>query len=212
MTTRSVEDTLREEYSDLLPDIRRTVGELDARARYAMMPIALGLKLRHEQIVVRSRVKDCESAIGALRRRQEGKLFDQAAPEKYYLKNLPDLAGVRILVFPRQHVDNVKTAMHSAFPSWQADHILDEDGEQVLAWKHNGFCTGSHRVRCEYQIVPMLVGLFWEVEHAAIYKPDRQLMGVSREPLMRERTQVVLAALKDFEEEFVRQVSEAARG
>ena len=79
MTTRSVEDTLREEYSDLLPDIRRTVGELDARARYAMMPIALGLKLRHEQIVVRSRVKDCESAIGALRRRQEGKLFDQAA-------------------------------------------------------------------------------------------------------------------------------------
>jgi hypothetical protein len=52
----------------------------------------------------------------------------------------------------------------------------------------------------------MLIGLFWDVEHAAIYKPDRKLLGVTREPVMQERTHQVYAALRDFEEEFSRQV------
>ena len=46
------------------------------------------------------------------------------------------------------------------------------------------------------------IGLFWEVEHAAIYKPAPQLRGVAREPAMQERTRVVLKALGAFEQEF----------
>jgi hypothetical protein len=65
-------------------------------------------------------------------------------------------------------------------------------------------------VRCEYQVTSLLVGLFWDVEHAAIYKPDPELMGVTRAPLMRERTSAVFAALKEFEAEFVRQVAAAS--
>ncbi len=56
----------------------------------------------------------------------------------------------------------------------------------------------------------MLIGLFWDVEHAAIYKPDRKLQGVTREPVMQERTRHVYTASREFEEEFTRQV-EAAR-
>jgi hypothetical protein len=40
----------------------------------------------------------------------------------------------------------------------------------MLGPKYHGFCAVSSRIRCEYQIVPMLLGLFWEVEHSAMYK------------------------------------------
>jgi hypothetical protein len=211
MTARTVEDRLREAYFGLLPDVRAALVELEALASYAVMPVALQLKQRHERLVLRSRVKECESAIGSLRRREEAKQFDPSQPEKYRLDSLPDLAGTRVFVFPSAPIESVREAMESAFPSWAADHVVDPRTGSVLAWKHHGFCPGNPHVRCEYQIVPMLIGLFWDVEHAAIYKPDRNLIGVTHAPLMQERTHQVYAALKDFEEEFTRQI-EAASG
>lgn len=59
-------------------------------------------------------------------------------------------------------------------------------------------------MRSEYQIVPMLVGLFWEVEHSAIYKPSPRLKGVTQARGMRQRTQEVFHALEAFEDEFER--------
>jgi hypothetical protein len=209
MTARTVEDRLREEYFRLLPEVTAALVELEALARFAIMPVALSLKQRHERLVLRSRVKDCESAIGALLRREEGKVFDGTTPEKYRLDSLPDLAGVRVLVFPSAPIEGVREAMRSAFPSWTPDHVSDQKAASVLAWKYRGFCPGNARVRCEYQVVPMLIGLFWDVEHAAIYKPDRKLVGVTREPLMQERTHAVYAALKEFEEEFAKQIQAA---
>ncbi len=48
----------------------------------------------------------------------------------------------------------------------------------------------------------MLTGLFWEVEHSAIYKPSPRLRGVAGHYRMKERTLEVYRALQDFEEEF----------
>jgi len=48
----------------------------------------------------------------------------------------------------------------------------------------------------------MLTALFWEVEHAAIYKPSPSLKGIARSPQMRLRTTEVLDALRTFEDEF----------
>lgn len=48
----------------------------------------------------------------------------------------------------------------------------------------------------------MLTGLFWEVEHSAIYKPDVGLSGIAEHFGMRERTRDVAKALKAFEEQF----------
>jgi ppGpp synthetase/RelA/SpoT-type nucleotidyltranferase len=49
--------------------------------------------------LVTSRVKECESALDSLRRRQEGATFDSGRPELYSLDKLNDLAGVRVLAF-----------------------------------------------------------------------------------------------------------------
>jgi hypothetical protein len=38
----------------------------------------------------------------------------------------------------------------------------------------------------------MLTGLFWEVEHSAIYKPDARLSGIADHFGMRERTRDVV--------------------
>lgn len=48
----------------------------------------------------------------------------------------------------------------------------------------------------------MLTGLFWEVEHSAIYKPDPRLNGIAEDRGMRERTTDVVNALRAFEEQF----------
>ena len=59
---RTIEDRLREEYFDLLPDIRRVVDELEAEVRHCLVPISLGLD-KYERLVVTSRIKECESAL-----------------------------------------------------------------------------------------------------------------------------------------------------
>ena len=69
----------------------------------------------------------------------------------------------------------------------------------------------GNRVRGEYQIVPMLTGLFWEIEHSTIYKPTPELKGVAQSLGMQQRTQEVLDALKKFEEEFEQLVRRSSR-
>ena len=71
---------------------------------------------------------------------------------------------------------------------------VQADGE-VQAPKYCGYCR-------EPAIVSMLTGLFWEVEHSAIYKPDPRLNGIAEDRGMRERTTDVVNALRAFEEQF----------
>jgi hypothetical protein len=52
----------------------------------------------------------------------------------------------------------------------------------------------------------MLIVLFWQVEHSAIYKPSPQLKGVVASLEIRQRTREVLQALRAFEDEFERLV------
>jgi hypothetical protein len=93
---RTIEDRLREEYFQLLPEIRRVAGQLESQINYHLLPIANALE-PHEQLIVKSRIKECESAVDALRRRiQEGGIFrswtadhvkddeDQVLALKYY--------------------------------------------------------------------------------------------------------------------------------
>jgi ppGpp synthetase/RelA/SpoT-type nucleotidyltranferase len=199
---RTVEDRLREEYFDLLPDIRRVVDELESEVRYCLVPISLGLD-RFERLVVTSRIKECESALDSLRRRQEGATFDTGRPELYSLDSLNDLAGVRVLAFPHSRLGEADRKLRERFPSWKADPIPGyNENDEPLALKYFGYCKASDRIRAEFQIVPMLTALFWEVEHSVIYKPSPSLKGVARSLEMQQRTRDVLKALKAFEDEF----------
>lgn len=202
MTTRSIEDRLREEYFDLLPKIRLIGQKLEAEVRYRLIPILNTLE-PHQRFEVTSRIKECESAIASLRRRQEPSIFDEEQPEKYCLTQLKDLAGVRILAFPRGLIARIDKCIKRYFDSWNADHVPGyKEGDEKQALKYFGYCSPEGTIYAEIQIVPMLTGLFWKVEHEAIYKPKPEFKGIANPLEMKERTQDVLDALKAFEETF----------
>lgn len=208
MPERTPEDLLREQYFDLLPEIRNVTENLEAEVRYY---VRRNFRDLHpgEQIVVRSRIKECESAVDSLRRRQKEALaFDPA--EKYTLLELKDLAGVRVLAFPRARRTELNEKLREVFPAWDRDPF-QIDPEETFGYKYSGFHEVSNRVRGEYQIVSMLVGLFWEVEHSAVYKWTPKLRGATRSSPMRERNQEVLLSFAAFEEEFERIRNEALR-
>ncbi len=208
MIGRTIEDRLREEYFDLLPDIRRVAEQLKAQIRYYTLPILRSLN-RPERLDVTSRIKECDSAVDALRRHQEGGTFDTDRPELYTLSTLPDLAGVRVLAFPRGRLSEIDQVLRERFPSWHPDPVRAENGD-LLAYTYYGYCSeASSRVQSEYQVVPMLTGLFWEVEHSAMYKPHPRLKGIDRSLEMRKRREGVYSALQRFEDEFERLVSGA---
>ncbi|MCK5591583.1 MAG: hypothetical protein KAI72_06475 [Candidatus Pacebacteria bacterium] len=201
MNGSNIVNRLRDEYFRLLPYICKVKEQLEAEIKYFLIPIVNNLKA-HQRLVVVSRIKECESAINALRsKRQEGGAFDK--DKNYSLKDLKDLAGVRILLFPRSLENNVNNIIRNKYTKWTSDPILGfEDTDAPLALKYYGYCSDSNKIYGEIQIVPMLTGLFWEVEHAAIYKPKPELKGAVKSLEMRERTQEVLNALKLFEQEF----------
>jgi ppGpp synthetase/RelA/SpoT-type nucleotidyltranferase len=197
---RTIEDRLREEYFQLLPEIRRVAGQLQTQINYQLLPISNALE-PYERVMVKSRVKECESAVDALRRRsQEAAAFDDDQPTKYSLTSLNDLAGLRVLVFPRRRIPEIDRVLRTIFASWTADPVT-VDGE-VLALKYHGYSEASERIRGEYQIVSMLTGLFWEVEHSAIYKPAPRVRKVVRTLAMEQRSKGVSDALRAFEDEF----------
>jgi hypothetical protein len=206
MEGRSVEDKLREEYFEILPEIRAVCEHLEAEIKYRVLPISRSLD-RFERIAVRSRIKKCESALDSLRRRQEGATFDSERAEAYTLRTLKDLAGVRVLAFPRARLGEIDATLRNVFDNWMEDPVLGDHGEN-LAFKYWGFSAASNAISGEYQIVSMLTGLFWEIEHSAIYKPSPQLRGVARSLEMKEPIANVLRALSGFEEEFERLIQQ----
>lgn len=202
MAEQTVDDRLRAEYFQLLPVAERVVEELETEVRHCLLPLSLKLD-RYERLVVTSRIKDCESALNALRRRQEARTFDLGRIDSYTLTALPDLVGVRVLVFPRSRWIEADGALRQRFPSWVPDPVpADDESGEPLAFKYHGYCSASTLLRGELQIVPMLIGMFWQVEHSAIYKPSPQLKGVVQSLEMQQRTKAVIQALKAFEEEF----------
>jgi hypothetical protein len=100
--------------------------------------------------------------VAALRRRQEGRRLDSKVAITPSLRALPDLAGVRVLVFPKRR---------------------------------------SH-VCAELQVIAMLIGLFWEVEHGVLYKPAPAVLIDERRRRMEQRNLNVIEALHAFEEQF----------
>jgi hypothetical protein len=199
---RTVEDRLREEYFALQPEMVRVAEQFEVEVRHCLLRYSLRLD-QYEQIVVRSRVKECESAINSLRRRQEEKAFRQSRPNLYTLTHLKDLVGIRILVFPRTRIRKIDLALRNHFSSWKADPVPGiTEGDEPLAFKYSGYCKGTNKIAAEYQVVSMLIGLFWEVEHSAIYKPTPQLKGLASNLDIRERKQAIYSAFLAFEQEF----------
>ncbi len=198
---RTVEDRLRSEYAALLPVMHRTRTEVETEVQHMLLRATLNLH-QYERIVVRARLKDCESAIDALGRRAKFGFFDADHPEQYSLTSLPDLVGVRVLTFPQRRLEEVRETLLPRIAGWVADHI------EPIVFKYTGRWNPGDLVRSEIQILSLLIGLFWEAEHSAIYKPSPDLRGVA--PRMKDRSSAVIAALQEFESEFGRLIEEEA--
>ncbi len=205
---RLVEDLLRAEYVEIRPALQRSLTAVEIEVAHLLLPTKLDLQ-PHEQVLVRGRVKDCESAVDALRRRQEGGRFDTDDPTKYSLLALPDLVGIRVLTFPPSRLDAALEVISGRIQGWTADHVYGRDhtlDSPPVAWKFHGLWLPDDDFHSEIQIASLLLGLFWEVEHSAIYKPSPRLRGVAESMSMRARTDAVTTALREFEEEFSRVV------
>jgi len=136
-----IEDLLREEYFDLLPEIRRVLWQLDTEIRYLTLPILQTLR-SHEQLVVKSRVKECESAIRTLRANQDPPFFVPERINEYTMLNLPDLAGVRVLVFLNNRLAEVDNALRPHFQHWTSKPVRDDEGNSQ-APKYFGYLRTS---------------------------------------------------------------------
>jgi hypothetical protein len=199
MNQRTVEDRLREEYFLLFPEIKRVLHQLQTDVAHLLLPMTLDLK-HHERIRVEARAKECDSAINALRRREEARQFDEDAPGRYSLTLLPDLAALRVLVFPKSRLEGVRRTVCAKYGDWTSDPVETGTPPKFRAWKYHGFCSTSSRIRAELQIVPMLTGLFWQIEHDAFYKPrDPVLRGAASKPVIRERAEKVYDAFDELE-------------
>ena len=204
---RSAQDKLRAQYVELLPKMRKLAEQIETNLRYRLLEITLNLSA-HERVVICSRIKQCESAVDSLRRRQEGGVFDPAKLHEYSLLSLNDLVGVRVMAFPPSRVEEVRNAVVPLFSGWTSDPVpLPFEGDPPLATKIHGLYTASSEVRAEIQIVSLLIGLFWEVEHSAIYKPTPELKGAVRSQAMVEKNNQVLRAFRDFEQAFEAEIS-----
>ena len=130
-----IEDLLREEYFELLPIVRRLSMQLETDIRSLTLPILHSLQ-PYEQLIIKSRVKDCESALNTLLGPKEGRIFDPDRPGGYSLLQLPDLAGVRVLVFPNSRLIQVDDVLRSRFPDWTSKPVVYGGGstEPKVFW------------------------------------------------------------------------------
>jgi len=71
--------------------MQRTLTALETEVNYLLLPSRLKLD-PYARILVRGRVKDCESAVDSLRRRQEGGTFDASQPGKNEHSRLTNFA------------------------------------------------------------------------------------------------------------------------
>jgi hypothetical protein len=113
------------------------------------------------------------------------------------------------MAFPERRVSDARSALEATLSTWTADPVpaIDTLGTP-LALKYFGKWSSDARITAEVQIVSLLIGLFWEVEHAAIYKPNPDLRGVIASSSVIRKRDEVLNALHEFETAF----EEAIRG
>lgn len=110
------------------------------------------------------------------------------------------------MVFPAGLITKVNKIITTKFRSWKSDH--HKLGKTILCKKYDGLPSKKLKIRCEIQIISMLTGAFWDIEHFALYKPDPAYKGMKENLTMRRLRDEVLVKLAEFEKSFERLISE----
>lgn len=154
------------------------------------------LKAVHaNKILISSRVKDCNSAIISLKKKEEGRVFRDN--KQYSITQLNDLIGIRVSVFPLTLLELVKTPLLDYLDSnfekqFQTDHTTIEKYD---IYKYRGIHNQFSEFKCEIQLIPMLISKFWDIEHDVFYKPASP----HDAPPMKDAYYAVINSLYNFE-------------
>ena len=104
------------------------------------------------------------------------------------------------MAFPKSLLEEVHVTLRTQYFDWTADPVQTVMPSRLLAWKYHGFCSASLRIRAEIQIMSMLTGLFWHVEHDTFYKPhDPDLRGAAKKLTMKSHINHIYAAFEELE-------------
>ncbi len=199
---RLVEDYLREEYIILSPLLNKIKINLEIDINKQILPIVNKLQ-SFERVSVVSRIKTMKSAIEKLQSKQEGKTFQQNYPEKYSLKQLKDLVGLRVLYFPETLKEELHCIIINKYKSWKYEPVMDfEKGKDIIIHKFYGSIEIGPNIISEIQIMPMLYSRFLDLEHDIIYKPDPKYKGIQRSFELKEVKNKVLKQFQQFENVF----------
>lgn len=74
-------------------------------------------------------------------------------------------------------------------------------GDELIASKYWGRFNGSN-LNAEYQVVSMLIGAFWSVEHAVYYKPDAKYKDIKNDFATKEAYEIAVKSLCEFDKKF----------
>lgn len=203
---KSIINTLRDEYYNILPSLEAANTQINLEISCLLKVIICDLK-PHQRIRVITRIKECESAINALRRRKESRTFESNGD--YSLKTLPDLVGARILYFSNDIRTEIDTKLKNHFKGWAENPIKIKVSENnsIDIMKYYGKFD-KYEFNSEYQIVPMLISSFWDIEHALLYKPHPNHKSIKNSVFMKVKYNKVIKSLYEFEAEFNTELEE----
>lgn len=168
---KDLESNIRKSYHELLPVLKKIESLLVSKVQWYLRSEKFNLK-EYERISVESRIKSCDSSLEKLVKKypapgQEGSNIRRYinTSNDFSLDKLSDLVGIRILVFPSSKILRIQKIISREF-SWKLDPEFFAFGSQF-----QGRLRGCKKIGCEIQIIPMLIGKFWDVEHFVRYKP-----------------------------------------
>ena len=140
-----------------------------------------------QHIEITSRIKSYSSAEKKLRNQLE-----LTAHDKSSIFDLDDIIGIRISVFPLTLLRNIEKKLDEKFKSWKKEKSCHG---RYSVYKHR---SNYEKANCEIQLVPMLVGKFWDVEHSVIYKSK-----LSKNEDLNKSYDVIINALHDYENQVI---------
>ena len=197
MSMKETINRLRQDYFELKAAMCREQRQLASDARCFLKELEYSLN-EHERIEIESRIKDCDSAIDSLKRKEAcGRDFVDGV--SYSFRQLKDMVGLRILAFPTSVMVAANEIVMKRFGDWQPDH---KKHGAMQVYKYYGV-LGVEKIPCEIQVVSMLTGKFWDVEHSALYKPAPGFKGaINANFEIRDLYKEVMNKLAEFETAF----------
>ena len=186
MTQEDLKNRLKLEYIDLFKEMKRIQNRLVLNLNCIIKNVINNLK-EYEKIIVESRIKTCESSIQKIITKYEGNVINYNDYSKIKIKDLKDLIGLRISVFPSNYINVIEDLIKSQFLTWEYDPIsLDNENKEIIIKKYQGKEHKDDNIYCEIQIVSMLYNSFLNIEHDTFYKPLEDLKNIGNSLEMRK--------------------------